>query len=414
MGTAACHWRYAQTAPARSRLECGMSVAALDVMHVIPGLRVGGAENMLANLVTAERGYPIEQEVVNLMGPGGIMAQRISGAGIVVSDLGATSLASYLLAVLRLAHLIRVRRPRVIQSWLYYGDLAAYWALLLSGRRAATRLYWGVRASDMDQTRYGASLRLAIRTCAFHSPGPDAVIANSHAGRAEHERIGFRPKHFVVIPNGIDTHKFRPDPAARARVRARLAIAPDAPVVIHSARVDPMKDHATFLEVAAQLPEVTFVLVGSGTHDLPLHANTLPLGLRTDMPELYAAADLAVSTSAFGEGFPTVLGEAMATGLSVVATDVGDSRLLVGDVGMIVPPRNPARIAMAIRNLLAAPAPIRTARRAAARERIEVSFSLTTAVQRFDNLHLHGLLPVNRDALPREVGDVDVHSLNKV
>lgn len=377
-----------------------MSAAALDVMHVIPGLGAGGAENMLANLVTAERGYPIRQEVVNLMRPGGIMAQRIRGAGIAVSELGATSSASFLPAVLQLAHLIRTRRPRVIQSWLYYGDLAAYWALHLSGRRAATCLYWGVRASDMDQTRYGVSLRLAIRACAFHSPGPDAIIANSHAGRAEHERIGYRSKHFVVIPNGIDTQKFRPDAAARARVRARLAIAPDAPVVIHSARVDPMKDHATLLEAAAQLPEVTFVLVGLGTQDLPPHANAVPLGLQTDMPELYAAADLAVSTSAFGEGFPTVLGEAMATGLSVVATDVGDTRLLVGDVGIIVPPRDSARIAAAIRDLLAAPAATRAARGAAARARIERVFSLATAVRRFDDLHLHGLLPVDCDVVP--------------
>lgn len=389
-----------------------MRAGALDVMHVIPGLGAGGAENMLANLVTAERDYAIRQEVVNLMRPGGVMARRISDAGIPVRDLGIANVASFLPAVFRLAQIIRVRQPRAIQSWLYYGDLLAYWALRLSGRRADTRLYWGVRASDMDQSHYGLPLRLAIRACAFHSPEPDAVIANSQAGRAAHQQLGYRPRHFMVIPNGIDTRRFRPDAAARARIRARLSIPADAPVVIHSARVDPMKDHATLLKVAVQLSDVIFLLAGQGTKDLPGRQNMRLLGLQTDMPELYAACDLAVSTSAFGEGFPTVLGEAMASGLAVVATDVGDSRLLVGDCGTIVPPRDPARIAAAIRDLLAAPAAERASRAFAARARIERNFSLATAVRRFDDLHLHGILPVD-SGVPSE-GAVDVHDLNKV
>ena len=363
-----------------------------DVLHVIPGLGTGGAESMLAALVTARRPHPLRQIVVNLMRED-IFSGVIRASGVEVHDLGMAHASLMPIGVIRLAHLIRRYRPRAVQSWLYYGDLAAYWSLRLSGLRPSTRLYWGVRCTTVDLSRYRASLRRAINACTNRSAEPDAIVANSFAGRAAHLAMGYRPRAFPVIPNGIDTGRFRPDHALRAKVRSEFHISPEKPVVIHVARVDPMKDHATMIAVARALPDVQFIAVGSGTENLEAPSNVLRLGVRNDMVALFNAADIAISTSTFGEGFPNVIAEAMACGIPAAATDVGDTAAIIGQTGAVVSPGDTAALVSAIRRLAAGPKANRQERADASRHRIEQHFSLEIAVAAFDKLHLHGELP---------------------
>lgn len=366
--------------------------AAPLVLHVIAGLGVGGAERMLAALVAAPRAQPHRQIVVDLIGSGAL-APEIRAAGVEVRELGLTGPFSMPRVVAALARAIRETEPAAIQSWMYYADLFSLWALERSGRRKATRLYWGVRCSDMDQSRYGAALRWTIRACARRAGRPDAVVANSHAGRAFHETLGYAPRAFPVIPNGVDTARFHPDAAARLRMRADLGLGDGAFVAVHAARVDPMKDHATLAALAGLRPGVVFLAAGKGTEALAGPPNLRGLGIRADMPALYAAADAVLSTSAFGEGFSNVIAEGMAAGLPAVATDVGDARRIVGEAGAIVPPRDPAALAAAL-DAIAAPTPDERAERAAAaRARIEERFSLARCVAAFDALHLSGTLP---------------------
>jgi glycosyltransferase involved in cell wall biosynthesis len=362
------------------------------VLHVTPSLATGGAERVLTSLVTTRRDTPFRQVVVDLKA-NGAHAAAIRAAGVPLHEFGVRNPLALPFAVFRLAALIHALRPVAIQSWLHYADLVSLWALERSGLRDTTRFYWGVRASDLDLSHYSFALRWTVKACARRSARPDAVVANSLAGREVHRSWRYRPRAFPVIPNGIDTDLFRPDPAARARIRAELKIPDDATVAIHAARVDPMKDHASLIAIACALPEVRFVIVGAGTEALDVPANVTPLGLRTDLPALNAAADLALSTSAFGEGFPNVVGEAMAAGLPVLATDVGDARLIVGDTGVIVPSREPASSIKAVRELLSHPADRRHRMGAAARERIQQHFSIGRMVAAFDALHLHGTLP---------------------
>ena len=369
-----------------------MTPPPLLVMHVIPGLGTGGAEHMLATLVAAQRRKPYRQVVVNLL-RGGANADRIRAAGVELIELGMRHPVMLPFAIVRLALIIRRMQPDAIQSWLYYGDLCATAALALSGRRPVTRLYWGVRCSDMDLSRYHWVLRQAIALCAKLSGRPDAVIANSFAGRDVHRQLGYQPRAFPVIPNGIDTVRFKPDAVARQRIRAELGIADDRPLVIHVARVDPMKDHASLLAAARALPNATFVLVGARTETLETPDNMIALGARTDMPALYAAADIAVSSSAFGEGFSNAIAEAMASGVAAIATDVGDAAAIIGAAGRLVPPRDTAALRDAIVALLAEPPTARKARGLAGRDHIERTFSLDRAVNNFDRLFVHGTIP---------------------
>ena len=363
------------------------------VLHVIAGLGIGGAERMLAALVAAPRAAPHPQIVVDLLA-GGALAPEIRAAGATVHELGLTGPLSVPRVVSALARIIRETKPATVQSWMYYADLLSLWAIERSGRRKETRLYWGVRCSDMDQSRYGAALRWTIRACARRAARPDAVVANSYAGRAFHLALGYAPRAFPIIPNGIDTTRFHPDPAARRRVRAELGIDEGAFVALHAARVDPMKDHATLAALALLRPAIVFLAAGKGTEQLAGPQNLRGLGIRADMPALYAAADAVLSTSAFGEGFSNVIAEGMATGLPAVATDVGDARMIVGETGVVVSPRDAAALAAALDTLAAAGPGERALRATAAQARIEERFSLGRCVAAFDALHCQGALPI--------------------
>jgi glycosyltransferase involved in cell wall biosynthesis len=355
-------------------------------MHVINGLDAGGAEAQLAQLMIHAPCFAEGALLVSLTA-GGVWAERLRAVGLPPVELGMARGGPSLAGLSALARLVRTLRPAIVQGWMYHANLAATFAVALSGRRRATRLLWGLRASDLDLAAYGPSTRWAVRLSAWASRCPAAIVANSEAARAAHERLGFRPRRIVVVPNGIDTGRFRPDAAARRSLRAELGLDPTKPVIVHVARVDPMKDHATFLAALDRVAPTTTLLVGAGTKALPDRAGLLRLGVRHDIERVLASADVFISSSAFGEGFSNAIGEAMACALPVVATDVGDARLVVGDAGVIVPPRDAAALAHAIQGMLDRGPEARAALGRAARERIETNFTIAKAAERFAALY---------------------------
>jgi glycosyltransferase involved in cell wall biosynthesis len=362
------------------------------ILHVIASLGVGGAETTLVRLVATRPSLSDESIVVSLL-PGRALTPILQDAGIEVLELDCSSPLGIVRGLARLVGAIRRHRPDIVQGWMYYGDFFAWLALVLSGQRARTRLVWSIRCSDLDLRLYSRRLRLTVRACAILSGLPDVVTANSEAGMRFHRALGYRPRRSEVLPNGIDTVSCKPDADARAGVRRELGIAEDTILLAHVARVDPMKDHAGFLAAMATLPEIRALVVGLGTDQLSPAPNLHLLGRRPDVARLFAAADFVVSSSAFGEGFSNVLAEGMACGLPAIATDVGDARLIVGDTGSIVPPRDPSALAVAIRALAAEPLEQRRQRSTRARERITSHFSSAQGQQRFAELYASLIAP---------------------
>ena len=121
--------------------------------------------------------------------------------------------------------------------------------------------------------------------------------------------------------------------------------------------------------------------------ELGLGSAVFLLGERTDIPRLMAALDLFSLSSAFGEGSPNVVGEAMASGVPCVVTDVGDAARMVGETGRVVTPRSPASLADAWSALLALDADERARLGIAARRRIEAGFALSDIVAQYEDLY---------------------------
>ncbi|HIC04671.1 MAG TPA: glycosyltransferase, partial [Nitrospirales bacterium] len=160
---------------------------------------------------------------------------------------------------------------------------------------------------------------------------------------------------------------FQPDRIAGQTIRKEWGISDHEKLIGLVARLDPMKDHLTFIQAAAELSklrdDVRFVCVGTGpsryqqklqamSKQLDVHSRLIWDGPRLDMPAVYNAFDLACSSSSWGEGFANAIGEAMASGVPCVATDVGDSAVIVGDIGVIVPPQDPKSLALAWSDML--------------------------------------------------------------
>lgn len=351
------------------------------ILHVISGLGLGGAERMLAETAIGLQRRQFSQHVVSLRGRGQY-ADVLELEGIAVSTVDIVSIPQAVQAVWQLRRIVSRIRPDIIQGWMYHGNLAAIAAHVFSHGRSRRRLCWNIRASNLDDLRY----HWLIRACGWLSGWPDVVVANSDAGAKFHATHGYHPRRMVVIPNSVDTAKFCSDAIARSAMRGELGLG-DKVVAIHVARVDPMKDHATFLAAMASLPEVYGILVGAGTEALECPPNVQALGVRYDIERCYACADVVVSSSAFGEGFSNALAEGMSACLVPVATDVGDAALIVGQSGHVVAPRDPAALAAAIKIEADLLPEQRRDRGLQARTHIVSSFALARAIDAYCQIY---------------------------
>jgi glycosyltransferase involved in cell wall biosynthesis len=373
-------------------------VKPLKLLHIISGLHVGGAEKMLFHLLRAMDRSRFDPYVISLLEPGSVAAE-ISALCIEIHSLELNRWSSRPLSLPRLMQITRRIEPDIIHGWMYYSNLLSTMAWL--PRRRRSRLVWGVHHSIDRLSDEKALSRQAIALNARASRLPDVILYCSRVSAEQHHRLGFSPERASILPNGIDTQLFRPDPQARERLRAVAGIEEERPIIGMAARLHPMKDHANLLKAAAHLWRQDFpvhlVLMGRDVErdnpkmagllaDLDLPGLTL-LGERDDLPQLLPGFDLFVVPSAYGEAFPLVIGEAMASGVPCVATDVGDAKLLVGEHGRIVPPRDHLALAAAIREWLDMPAENRQSQGRAARQRIVENFALQRIAAEYENLY---------------------------
>lgn len=329
----------------------------MKILHIITSLADGGAEGVLYRL--AAHDSLDTHHVVCLTGEGkyGPLLRR---ADIAVSTLDMPRGHPTFRGLIGLWRVMRSWRAEVIQTWMYHADLLGG----LAGRLAGLPVVWGIRNTTLDAGRSSRATIRVAKLCARLSRWlPARIVACAQAAVRVHAALGYDAKRMVVIPNGYDLSRFRPDPAARQRLRAQWGVADDEPVLGMVARRDPQKDHVNLIQALARLQacvrEFRVVLVGTGIttdnrelvqalDEAGLSRRTQLLGPQPDVPAVMAALDVHVLSSAYGEAFPNVLAEAMACGTPCVATDVGDAALIVGDTGWLVPPGDAEALADAL------------------------------------------------------------------
>ncbi len=368
----------------------------MKIVHIISSLESGGAQRILYKLAKNSESR-IAYYVISLKSEG-FYGDRFREEGVEVYSLDLDR--SYLL-INKFLYLLKVMRgisPDVIQGWMYHGNLVASMASLFN----KATVYWNIRHSLYSIKKEKPATRIIIRIGKYFSGLVQSIVYNSKVSAGQHEEFGYPQEKRILIPNGFECDQFKPDEAAYKRVREELDINDDTFVVGMVARYHPMKDHQNFLKAAQKVKhtydKIRFILIGERINEenreltqviekLGLSDSVILLGERSDIDELMPAFDMFTLTSAWGEAFPNVLGEAMSCGIPCVATDIGDSAYIINDTGIIVPPGDPEKLSEAWSRMIDMDDSKRRELGMKARERIRTNFEVSKIIKDYECLY---------------------------
>jgi glycosyltransferase involved in cell wall biosynthesis len=336
----------------------------LKILFLARQLNIGGAERQLVILANelASRGHDV---VIASYYPGGALSEKLDSGRVRLISLGKRSRWDLFSLYIKVWRLVKQERPDVLHGWMHTQNIVATSIQVFFPK---IKLFWCIRSSDLEMVQDLVE-RFEVWLQSRLSGVPDCVVVNSMAGLEHGVTSGIPREKMLFIPNGIDTNVFYPDESEGKRVRADWGISESAKIIGKIARFDPIKNHPAFLKAAARIaaerPDVYFVCVGHGreTYVRELKEMTKSLGLadrlqwieaRPDVRAVYNAIDVFCSAS-YSEGFPNVIGEAMACGRHCVVTNVGDSKLVVGTTGISVPSNDVDALTEGLRQKLASP-----------------------------------------------------------
>jgi len=365
--------------------------------HITTGLNIGGAEIFLLNLAKSLNTLGYQQTIISLQAQGDL-SENLKNENIELIHLGISRYPWTWWGIIKLPFLLHKISPDIIQTWLYHADLIGS----LCSMFGSAKLVWNVRQTDISTKNNKREIVLVSRIIALFSKYlPVKIICCSESAKDSHIDIGYSEDKMVVIPNGCDTSSFKYDAEKRKTRRSMLGIEENDVVIGRFGRFDRQKDYKNFIS-AADLIQSThkhawFLMAGENitpeNNELAewISHSQLPgrfilLGKRNDLPDLYQAVDVMVSSS-LGEGFPNVVAEAMSSEVPCVVTDVGESNDLVGDTGKTVQKKDMKKLADACLELVNIGENERRKLGIAARSRIVNHYSLERSVAQYKDLY---------------------------
>jgi glycosyltransferase involved in cell wall biosynthesis len=367
----------------------------LRIVHVINTLGLGGAESLLCRLVTRDAE---NRHIVVSLGAKGWYSASLEERGVPLHHLDMASMMSVPAAIRRLRRIVTESEADVVQCWMYRSNVFGG----IIAKSIGKPVVWGVHHSTLSTLRR-PSRALVRFSASIARWNPDFIIYCSNRSADTHRRVGFSAAPDQVVQNGYDASTFRPDEARRRKSREALNLSPSEFAIGTISRWHAEKDLGNLLTAAriARDRGVPFrcFLIGVGLdRDNAALAREIEhtgsgdvltaLGRRADVPDLARAIDLHVLASRT-EAFPNVIGETMLSGVPNIVTDVGDSAMMVGETGWVVPPRDPERLADAIveayREWKDEPE-VWQARRKTSRERIAERFSIDRMAKAYEEV----------------------------
>lgn len=370
----------------------------MKILHIIVGLGVGGAELMLKRLAESHRHSTIYEHKIISLTTVGKVGLELRKLGVDVRSLEMGSVLDVPRVLWKLSRIIKLETPGIVQTWMYHADLLGGLAARFAGNRC---IVWGIRTTDVQAGGVRATT-LVRKVCAWLSSKiPHTIVCAADASRRAHIAVGYDATRMTVVPNGFDLTRLVATPEQRVGLRQMCGFDDTHVVVGTLGRFNPAKDHANFVHaaglVAQDHPEVRFLMVGrelTSDNAVLMHwiqqtgcaDRFVLLGERADVAVCLSAMDI-FGLSSRTEGFPNVVGEAMAMGVPCVVTDVGDAAMLVADTGVVVPKEDSSALALGLGQLLTLEADVLHAQGQMARQRIVAEFTIMRARDRFEAVY---------------------------
>jgi glycosyltransferase involved in cell wall biosynthesis len=372
----------------------------MRIVYIVTGLNIGGAERAVYNIITNGLDSKYVIKIVSLRDMGHYGA-KFESSGIDVSCLNLQNPLNLFSGIVKLFKLTREFEPDLVQGWMYHGNIFSLLVCLFA--RVKPKVFWGIRHTIYDIRKEKFLTRLVIKLEAKFSFFVNAIIYNSKKSQNQHESIGFSKKNGIYIPNGFDFSVWKFNDRGRKKMKEELRIPDNSFVIGYIGRYHKMKNiellFKVMVNVLSKNPNLRFLVIGKNTDiknsKLKPYYNRLPpeqvisLGERTDIPEVIQCIDLLCLTSTWGEGFPNVIGEAMASRIPCIATDIGDSSLIIGETGWVIPSNDAKLLTNSIDLALSESTSSYALRSLSARKRI-LAFSIENIVNQYDNIYSHG------------------------
>jgi glycosyltransferase involved in cell wall biosynthesis len=364
----------------------------MKILHIITGLHRGGAEIMLYKLQYGLRNSSFNQSVISFSCETSL-SKDIRNLGVPVYSFDIKKDLSSCFKILPILFLIIKIRPNLIQGWMYHGNIVASISKIFLSNILVN---WNVRQSLIDISKEKKFTKFIIKLSAFFSSTVDRIVYNSTFSAETHEDIGFNKNKTTIIYNGFDIEKFIPN-SNKEDIRQHYGIDSDKFLVGMIARYHPMKDHTNMINAAIILlnrktRNYHFMFVGEGVKNIideipEKHQRNFSLvNAVLEVEKILPIFDINVLSS-WNEGFPNVIGEAMACGIPCIATDVGESRYIIGQTGFVVPPKNPESLAEAIDRYFELENEEKNNLSKIARQRVVNTYSLDKICKEYDNLY---------------------------
>jgi sugar transferase (PEP-CTERM/EpsH1 system associated) len=364
----------------------------IRIMHVVHSLGVGGTEEGVRKLLVGLDSSVFEQVVCTVLAG----ASRDPETGTRVVNLG-RSPGHIGFLVPDLTRVFARERPQIVHSR-NWGTIEAIPAARLARVSGVVHSEHGLDVHSMNGQPWR---RRALRRLCFR--WADRTFAVSRGLRDHYvTQLGVPANRLAIIANGVDTRRFRPDPAARAEVREYLCADESTLVVGTVGRLDPVKGHGILLR-AAELAfsrgvRLKVVIIGDGpgraalqeqVRSSPmLHERTVLAGEILDVPRWLNSFDVFVLPS-LAEGMSNTLLEAMAVGIAPLASRVGGNPEVIeeGRSGLLFEAGDSEALAAHLK-ILALDATWRQQLGRNARQRVDALFSLQRMLQNYERMYL--------------------------
>lgn len=322
-----------------------------DLIIYHPDLRIGGAEKQIVLLIKGllNKGYRIVLVLNWVVGP--YLDELPKNSNLEIVNL---EKKNYIALLFKLYILFRKNRPATIYTFLVGQNVIG----LAIGKVANVRkIVWGNRVSEFSRGEFGVKGELAFFFERIGCRFVDRVISNSQEGHNDKRMRGVQVKNKSVICNGVDVERYKEDKELRKSFRDYYQIDSKDVAFGIICRIVTWKGVTDYIVAASMLAQeyhhAKFFCAGDGDETLiaeykdvakKLGVKIVWLGERQDVEKILNGLDLITVASSQGEGFSNIIGESMAVGKAIVATDVGDNAKILHSIGTIVDKNNPIAI----------------------------------------------------------------------